>query len=343
MLSNTTGPGKATVRSVARAADVSVATVSRVFAKPDTVSARTRKRVLEAADLLGYRPNPVAQSLATGRSSQVAVIVPDLANPFFNDILRGIHHAAALDSFTMLLADSLTRPEEEARLTEQLLLSVDAVILMGPRRTLEELDKLSGLGKPVVTILGPPGVSLRNVTVDNFGGMAQVYDHLAGLGHRRVAYLSGPRESSQNTLRRGAVTHARSLGMEVQVVQAGSDVTAGSLATDEALTHQPTAIVAYNDLLALGALARLRELGISVPGDISLTGFDDIPFCQLVHPRLTTIRIPRYQLGLLAWQEIQQDFRGEPRRPGEQLPVELVTGQSTGPAVDVAAFSAQDR
>lgn len=330
-------PTSVTVRSVAKAANVSVATVSRVFANSAAVTEETRKRVLEAADELGYRPNPVAKSLATGRSLQVGVIVPDLGNPFFNEIIRGIDRAASADSFTMLLGDSLTIAEDEARLTEQLLLSVDALILVGPRRTITELNALAGSRKPVVTVLGPPGVRLRNVTVDNYGGMVQVYDHLFALGHRRVVYLAGPANSSQNTLRRSAILHAESLGMEVAVVEAGSDIEAGVKAFDAVLEHDPTAIVAYNDLLAIGALSRMRELGISPPDDLSLTGFDDIKYTQFIHPRLTTVRTPKFELGRLAWQEVQRHLRGEAAVLLEPLPAELVVGDSTSGARDEAA------
>lgn len=319
-----------TVRSVAKDAGVSVATVSRVLSETGSVSDELRQRVLASAQKLRYRPNLLAKSLATGQSKQLGLVIPDLRNPYINDIIRGIDSACSVDGFSILVSDSLTDPRIEADLTDRLLRIVDALILVAPRQDAEALNRLQDAGKPVVSIMGPPGLALRNIGVDSYQGMIMLYDHLAGLGHRRAVYLGGPVGSSQDLLRRSAIAHAESLGMEVTVVEAGSDIDAGYRVTEEALTYEPTVITSYNDLLALGVFSRLGELGISIPEQISVTGFDGIVFTKFAFPPLTTIRTPRFELGAKAWDEARNLILD--REPGEMVTMsgELIIGGSTG-------------
>ncbi|WP_170297226.1 LacI family DNA-binding transcriptional regulator [Georgenia thermotolerans] len=321
-----------TARSVAREAGVSVATVSRVMAGSEKVTAERRTQVLAAAERLGYRPNAMARSLATGRSRSVGVVVPNLSNPYFYDVIRGIGRASAEDGYRMVVTDSMEDPAAERALVDDLMRYVDALVLVGPREDHELLDELAGETKPVVMLIGPRWVTpLPDVTVDNLGGMQAVYRHLAELGHRTVAYLSGPPASAQNAVRLRAVAEAERLGMTVTVVPAGGTIDAGLDATDAALEHRPTAIVGFNDLVALGALHRLEQLGIRVPEDVSLTGFDDIVFSAYSSPRLTTVRTPREELGREGWRLLHGRMGGAPVASPAPLPAQLVVRDSTAP------------
>lgn len=319
-----------TARSVALEAGVSVATVSRVMAGSDKVTPASRDRVLAAAERLGYRPNAVARSLATGRSRSVGVVVPNLSNPYFYDVIRGIGRASGEDAHRMVVTDSMEDPAAERALVEDLMRYVDALILVAPREDHELLDELAADPKPVVMLIGPRWVTpMPDVTVDNLAGMRAVLQHLADLGHRRVVYLSGPPASAQNTVRLRAVAEAEERGTSVVVVPAGGTIEDGHAATDAALAHDPTAIVGFNDLVALGAMHRLEQRGVRVPADVSLTGFDDIVFSAYASPRLTTVRTPREELGRAGWALLHEMMGGSEVTSPDPLPAELVLREST--------------
>ncbi|MPV36915.1 LacI family DNA-binding transcriptional regulator [Georgenia subflava] len=324
--------GSVTVRSVAQEAGVSVATVSRVMAGAANVSAERREQVLTAAQRLGYQPNQMARSLATGSSRSVGVVVPNLSNPYFYDVIRGLGRASAAGGYRMVVSDSMEDPAAERDLVEDLLRFVDALVLVAPRQARAQLDALAATAKPAVTLIGPHAAGpLPDATVDNRGGMLALYQHLAELGHRRVVYLGGPAAALQNTIRQEAALEAADLGLEVVVVPAGGTIEAGRDATDAALAHEPTAIAGYNDLVALGALHRLGQRGVRVPEDVSVTGFDDIAFSGFSSPALTTVATPREELGRLGWELLHERMTGRPSRSPAPLSAELVVRASTGP------------
>lgn len=327
-------PEAVTVRSVARAAGVSIATVSRVMAGSAVVSEERTQRVLQVARDLGYRPDPIARSLATGTSRRVAVIVPNLSNPYFYDIIRGIGRASTADGYTMTVADSMEDAATERTLIADMLQQADAMILVAPREDPARLTALTHVHKPVLMLLGPrTQTALPDLSVDNLGGMTALYEHLAGIGHRRVVYLSGPAGAWQNLRRLEAARRATERGLEVVVVPAGGTIPAGYDAADAAMAHRPTAVACFNDLVALGVLHRLTEQGVSVPADVSLTGFDDIDFSAYSSPALTTVRTPRERLGTEGWQALRRMIGGLPVAPAPaELPAELVVRASTGPA-----------
>ncbi|TDE94980.1 LacI family transcriptional regulator [Occultella glacieicola] len=324
--------GPATVRSVARAAGVSVATVSRVMAGTGVVSPERTERVLAAARRLGYTPSPIARSLATGTSRRVAVVVPNLSNPYFYDIIRGIGRASAADGYTMTVADSMEDATAEAALATDMLAQADALVLVAPRADRAVLRELQRSRRPVLMLLGPRAeAGLPDLGVDNLGGMTMLYRHLAEIGHRRVVYLSGPPGAWQNRRRLEAARRAERFGVEVTVLEAGGTIAAGHDAADAALTHGPTAIACFNDLVAFGVLNRLTERGIGVPTDVSLTGFDDIDFSAYSSPALTTVRTPRERLGSEGWHTLRRMIDGEAVDPApEELAAELVVRDSTG-------------
>jgi len=303
------------------------------MAESDKVAPARREHVLAVAAELGYRPHTLARSLATGTSHMVGVVVPNLSNPYFYDIIRGIGRASAEDGYQMVVADSMEDPRQELTLVAELLRYVDALVLVAPRAELAEVGRMNAGAKPVVTLIGPTAhTPLPHVSVDNFAGMMLVHQHLADLGHRRVAYLAGPQHSSQDALRVAAGQRAATLGITVEVIAAGGSIEAGRAVTDAALATGATALACFNDLVALGVLHRLSELDVAVPGRISVTGFDDIDFSAYSAPALTSVRTPREELGRQGWGVVRAAIEGDSPDPPAALPAELVVRGSTGPA-----------
>ncbi|NJC73430.1 LacI family transcriptional regulator [Planosporangium thailandense] len=300
-----------TIIEVAEAAGVSIATVSRVMSGSPSVRSELVERVRRAADELGYRPNPAAQRLASGVGDTIGVVVPNLANPYFYDVIKAMNIAAATEGYQMLIADANEDPDEEFDLSTNLLRQVDGLVLVSPRMPAASLRRLAQENVHIVLVNRVAvGVGLPTVAVDNYSAMVEICGHLARLGHRRVVYLAGPELSWQNVERQRAVEQAEAFGLEVQTVPAGASIDTGHAAVDRALELKPTALVSFNDLVAFGALARLQELGVRVPDDVSLTGFDDIPFAAYVSPSLTTANSPQRVLGQRAWQVLHQMMSG---------------------------------
>jgi LacI family transcriptional regulator, repressor for deo operon, udp, cdd, tsx, nupC, and nupG len=324
---------KVTISDVAREAGVSIATVSRVMHGKVSVSAELAGRVRAVAHSLGYRPSPVARGLATGETGMVGVLVPELDNPHFHEVIKAIGAGAGQEGYRMLILESEGRAADEPDLAASLYDHADGVILCSPRMPDDRLHQLAA-GRPRLLCVNriPTGIGLPFVAFDSYSPMLEICGLLGRLGHHRVAYLSGPMDSWANAERWRAVAHAAAFGLEPIRVQAGYTIEAGYDAVDEALGHGATALIAANDLCAIGALSRLRDKGVRVPQDVSLTGFDDIPFAQRTVPPLTTARILRPELGMQAWRLMQSILAGEPALPSQPLlATEVIVRDSTGP------------
>jgi len=320
------GPRRTTITDVARAAGVSPATISRVLNDSKRVSPDVASRVLAAVEELGYRPNPAAQVLLRGASHTIGVVVPDLSNPYFAEVLKAVTDTAASQQHRTLVADTNEDPGQEMDLALELARWVDGLVLCSPRMTSQQLKRLvEQLPRTVLVNRVLTGSSVPAVTVDFASGMRSVLAHLAELGHRDVAYLAGPPAAWSDAQRRRAVRRAVKDGLQVHEVPCGSSSEAGYAAVDQALAARPTALVAFSDYVALGALARLNELGVSVPEELSLVGFDDLPFGELVRPRLTTVSVVKAHLGKIAFDQL--------------LTTELPTAVSTVPATLVVRES----
>jgi LacI family transcriptional regulator len=286
-----------TIRDVAAAARVSVATVSRALSSPHLVNQVTRERVLAVATELGYRPSPAARSLITGRTANIGIVVPDLGNPFFTGVLKSVQRRARDAGYAVLVADSDEDPSAEEELIRMMAKQVDGVVLCSPGIK-DSLITALAENQPL-TLLNRRVRGIGAALMDSAGGMRQVVGHLADLGHRRCAYLNGPRNSwSNRERRRGLRIAARQ--RNVEIVELGPfppRYDGGVAAADLAVAADVTAIVAYNDVMALGVLARLRDLGIDVPGRLSVTGFDDLVFAAVCAPPLTTVAMPVQEAG----------------------------------------------
>jgi len=328
-----------TVHDVARAAGVSISTVSRALASPERVAAETRERVTRIAAELGYRPNQAASGLRIGRTHAVGLLVPDLENPYFATVTKAVQARARAEGYEVFVADSDEDPEVEAELIGALASRTDGLIVASPRSAEAELHAaLAGVTAVLANreLSAEPGSAtpaVPSVCVDDADGAAQVLGHLYALGHRTVGIAAGP-TSSWSGARRVAGLTAATGRWDVELVQLGvfqPYFAGGTQAADYALASGVSAVVAFNDLMALGVLDRLRQRGVDVPGDLSVVGFDDVQVATLVSPALTTVRAPLARLGRRAVDLLLTRLRGG-TATGVQLPVELTIRGSSGPA-----------
>ncbi len=301
---------RATIGDVATRAGVSRATVSRVMNGLSTVDPAIAQRVRSTAAELDYRPNQMARSLALGRTQTIGYVVPDLTNPSFHGALRGLSRAAAEQGYRVLVADSAEHAEGEPVLTVETRRRCDAVVLVAPRMPEEDLIRLVPDLHPVVLLnRNAKGVAVPQLNVDWASGIRDLVRHLTGLGHHRIAYLQGPTASRSNAAREEALDAVRDV--EVVKIPCGAMFLDGHGAAGQVLDARVTAVVAFNDVVALGLLGALHELGTDVPGELSVVGFDDIPFAAFTWPPLTTAWVPQEQLGRLAWDRLRSMLGGQ--------------------------------
>jgi LacI family transcriptional regulator len=299
-----------------------------------TVKPELVERVRKVADELSYRPSETARNLALGALRNIGALMPDLSNAYFQDVVKGMHDDASEAGFRMLIADHSGTSDDEFATAWDLMGHVDGLALLSSRIQLPGLKELSRQKTPVVLVNRVEhGVDLPMIGVDSFTATLELCAHLAELGHRRVVYLSGSELAWQDRERWRAVqTGVKLLGLTAARVESDGTIETSFAATPEALTHEPTALVCFNDLAAIGAISKLRELGLDVPGDISVTGFDDIAIGRHVFPALTTATSPRDELGRRAWTLLHDAIRGrEPVENAVLLPGTLQKRQSTGP------------
>ena len=325
-------PRAVTIARVAEAAEVSRATVSRVMNGRTSVDPRLAARVRRAAHELGYHPSTVARSLALGRTGVIGMVVPDLANPMFQAVLRGLSDAAAEEDSRVLVADSHEHVEGESLLALETRRRCDGLVLCAPRMPEEQLRDLAERLSPMILVNRfVQDLAVPSVGVDHSAGMSSLVDHLVELGHRRAAYLAGPSTSVADRERRAALKAAEDR-LEIVELSCGAMFEDGSRAVEEALAAEVTAILGYNDLVAFGALGRLHELGIDIPGELSVCGFDDIRFARFAAPPLTTVQVPKVELGREAWRRLSAALAGAPLGPATRFAPHLQVRGSTGPA-----------
>ncbi len=335
----------ATLRDVAAAARVHPATASRAL-NPETrllVSEDTARRVTAAAAKLGYRPNPVARSLRTRRSHTVGVLIPDLNNPLFPPIVRGLEDKLAAAGYVALIGNTDADASRERLIFEQMRARhVDGFVLATATLHDRLLAEVAAADLPVVLMNRlSQDYSFPAVSVDNEQGARMAVSHLARLGHTRIAHIAGPQEASTGVSRlRGFREGMAAHGLEVRedlIAYAGRyTVEDGTRCALELLAAQGgfTAVAAANDMLAVGCYAALDEAGLQCPDDISVIGFNDMPFIDRLRPPLTTVRFPHYQLGTEAAQLLLERI-GEREGPVKILylaPELVVRGSTAAPA-----------
>lgn len=324
-----------TIEEVAAAAGVSRATVSRVMNGRTSVAPEIAARVRAAVDRLQYRPSNLARSLSLGRTNTVALVVPDLSNPMFQQVLRGAMTGAAESGYRVLVTETAESATEEAEAALEARLRCDALILASPRMPEEELAALLPRAAPLI-VLNRPVSGAPTLAVDYAHGMAALVDHLVNLGHRDLAYLAGPPIAASNQARLLGLDEAvrRHPFLRVRTIPAGTTIEDGYRIADEVLESRATGALAFNDLIAFGLLARLNETGVAVPGDISVTGFDGIELSRYATPSLTTASVSHLDLGRRAWERLVATIgRGgqQAELEPEMIQPELVVRASSGP------------
>ena len=330
-----------TLRDVAEAAGVHAATASRALnpATRGLVNAETARRVIKVAESLGYRPNPIARGLKTSKSGTVGLVIPDLTNPLFPPIVRGIEDVLEPAGYSGLIVNTDNDPGREQAQVESLRSrQVEGLIVATAMIEHPLLEQLHREGVRMVMVnRRTEGIDVPSITPDDHAGISLAVDHLARLGHRRIAHLAGPATTSTGVVRARAFRNAvRDHGLDdnpalVAVCDYWTE-DAGATALRGLLDAEVefTAVVAGNDLIALGCYDVFRERGIACPEDVSVVGFNDMPFLDKLRPPLTTVAVPHHQVGVEAARMLLEAI-DEPDRAARSvlLPLSLTVRGST--------------
>lgn len=298
----------ATISDVAREAGVSVATVSHVMNETRHVEPETAERVRSAIAALRYSPNSLARGLRRGVTRTIGLLLPDNSNPFFAGVARHIEDAGFVAGYTVILCNSDGKPEKEERYLSVLMAKqIDGLIFAGSSDHARVFSRLSKSNMPAVLLDREiRSVNVDSVLVDHRHGGRLAGQHLAGLGHRKVGVIGGPRDSGSSPARlRGFAEALHDAGLRLPkqaVVDADYHFAGGRAAMERLMAQAPdiTAVFACNDLMAMGALSALRSRGLRVPDDFSVIGFDDIPYAATTWPPLTTVAQPVDKIGTRA-------------------------------------------
>lgn len=330
-----------TLEDVARLSGVSTATVSRCLNSPDRVIKTTRDRVMQAVADLGYSPNFGARALAAKRTNTIGAIIPTMENAIFARALQAFQEELNLNGVTMLVASSSYRPELEAEQIRTLVArGADGLLLIGHQRDPALYEFLEKQGVPaLVAWVHDPDADRLSIGFDNHAAMAAMVREVIGQGHRRLAMISA--ETDHNERARERIRGARDVLAEaglnpadLPVIETGNRIDGGADAFERLMQAdpRPTAILCGNDVLAIGAIAKAREMGLAVPGDVSITGFDDLEIARFTSPPLTTVRAPHQEMGREAARVLVQMVGGEMPEAIPLLNTEIVLrGTLAGP------------
>lgn len=297
------------IKDVAKRAGVSIATVSRALSDPDKLATRTRERVIAAINELNYRPNSHALSLRSRKSNTIIVMVPDLANPFFSNVLAGIEKVAAANRYSMLLADTHDDISIERQCVQQLSAKrVDGIVQLGARTAEELLDGRPGSEIPFIhAIESSAPTECPTVAIDNVRAAHDIASHLVSLGHKKIGIIAGPKDSAITGFRlTGYFEALKAGGIDPESVpcEYGTFHLASGEAAAATLLLQArpklTALICMSDELAMGAIKGAHDIGMSVPDDLSVVGFDNIPASAYYIPPLTTVTQPAKKVGVLS-------------------------------------------
>lgn len=321
-----------TIYDVARAAGVAPSTVSRTFARPGRVNAETAARIREVAEQLGYRANPVGQALTTSGTKLLGLMVSDVANPFYSQLIRGAQLAATEAGFELLLADSRESATRERAALERLIPVVEGFVIGSSRMSDSALRNIAKQ-RPMV-VLNRALLDVPSIVTDNAGGMRAAVDLLRELGHDQVVYVAGPEASWADGVRfRALRDHGLAAGLNTHKIGPFLPTFEGGLTASRVLLEKrPSAVIAYDDLMAVGVLHGFVREGVQVPEQVSVIGFDDILISRLTIPTLTTVAAPMKQMGVTAVKNVVAVINGAKHRSSEALvmPVTLKVRGSTG-------------
>jgi LacI family transcriptional regulator len=328
-----------TIKEVAKTAGVSTATVSRVLNKVGRVDEETRRRVQEAAKELNYVPNALGRSLSTRRTEALGMLLPDLYGEFFSDVIRGADETAQHHRYHLLVSSAHNNREKIAATLQMLRGRVDGVVIMSPHIDAQTLNANLPKNLPVVLLnCRIQDGAFNSINIDNFEGARRMVRHLAEHGHRKIAIIKGTEKNLDaeerlagylQAIREAGIDSSESIVMDGNFLDSsGYDAAKRILA----LSPRPTAIFASNDSMAIGALSALREVGVSVPKEMALAGFDDIPIARYLSPALTSVHVPISDLGAMAIQKLLHVMRAKDDIQLEHslLPTTLAIRESCG-------------
>ncbi len=329
------------IKEVAAKAKVSTATISRTINQSALVTPKTAEKVWRAIRELGFYPNTQARALVSGKSRIFGLIISDISNPFFPELVKSFEDSAIRHDYEVIVANTDYKSERMAVCVRRMIeRQVDGVAIMTSEMDRRLIEELASRRLPIVFLdLGKVTPLISNIAVDYAKGIQEAVHHLVSLGHRRFGFISGPLSLKSAKARRTAVlTHLRSCGISDRqqiVVEGNHRIDGGEVAMRQILTsaHLPTAVIASNDLTAIGALRAIHQAGLRVPQDISLVGFDDIEFSQFTQPALTTVRLSREEIGRRAF-EVLFASNNDNSTSGQEIRIgtSLVVRESTGRA-----------
>ncbi len=327
-----------TIYDVAKAAGVSVATVSRIMKTPEVVKPTTRERVMKVIEEMNYQPNALARQLRTQQTNMIIVIVPDIKNSFYHDIIRGIEAEAEANGYQVLIADLKGQPSLEKYYVEAIQRhQVDGIISLSAKMA-EKLLEVVAADYPVVMVVqGIEKENIPNITIDNATAARKMMSHLIGIGYREIAHITSSEALPLYEERlRGYVAALEENGIPVdeELIRKGEASVRGGYEQMEFLLRKGkkiSAVFAAGDTMAIGAIKALKDNGLSVPEDCAVTGFDDIDIASFFEPALTTVRQPKHQMGEVAFRKLLAKIKKESIEDiCTVLPYEIVIRDSCG-------------
>lgn len=323
----------ATIRDVARAADVSVASVSRVLNGHDNVRPELRARVEAAASRLGYVPHAGARSLSLARSNAIGIVLPDLHGEFFSELLRGMDREASARGLQLLLSNMHADPARGVEALHTMRGRVDGLVVMAPHIDPDRLFAHLPIGVPAVLVNCAPHHQPRpELRIDNAAGARAMVDHLVATGRRRILHLAGPIGNIDAEERVAGYRAGMAAAGLAPMVEHGTFLEESGVAVAERLVREGgdvDAVFAANDMMAIGLIMALRRAGVAVPGRIAIAGFDDVPLARLISPSLTTLRIDIAGLGERAVARLLDQIGGADDRNIELRAPTLVVRETT--------------
>lgn len=329
----------ATIKDVARLAEVSISTVSRVINDSKPVSPEARRRVLKAIEDLGYKPNEVARSLVTKKSNLIGVIVDDIGNSYVANIVRGIEEIGRMYNYDILLCSSYGDKETETKFIQVLTTKqVEGIILVSEIANNEVMANIDKYKIPFVYLNRYYMMDIPTVTIDNEEASKQIMDHLISLGHKKILYITQGKDNGQTIEKykiKGYMDSIKSINEEPYIYEVNGHRLAYGYKIGEDVKeiiekNGITAIFCCQDEIAIGLMNYLADNNIKVPDDISIAGFGDITLASIYRPKLTTIREPYYDIGAVAIRRILKAISGEPiEEKSIKLPIQMIVREST--------------
>lgn len=328
-----------TLNDVAKKSSVSASTVSHVINNTRFVSSETKQKVLWAIEELNYYRDARARSLATGKTNIIGLIVSDITNPFFPELISSVEKNATQFGYDVFLCNTNYDPERTSSLVRRLIeKKVDGAIIMTTEMEYRLIKNLTSKKIPVVLLdWGVTDLLVSNIKENFKKGIEEAIDHLVKLGHRNIAFISGPLNLKTATTRKDVFISLikKYIGTikEPVIIEGDFKINGGYLAAGKILNlrNRPTAIMASNDLMAIGAIKKIKELGLKIPDEISVIGLDDIFLASIIYPPLTTVNLPRFEIGDIAW-KLLQDMMGSENKEGKEeiVNTNLIVRATTG-------------